>query len=154
MTGRVIFLALALATTGSAHAKPAQPRPASKASPARPSAAELRRGVRCKQPGHCTLSRALVERYLADLGGLGADVQVTPAEREGQPGFALTKVRRGSIFARLGLREGDLVDSVNGLAVSSPALAMAAFWTLRNADHFTVRIVRHGEPLTLDYWIR
>lgn len=126
-----------------------------KAPATRPSDAEVRRGVRCARPGRCTVSRALVERLLADTDALGADAHVAPVVSDGKPaGWALSAIRRGSVFARLGLRDGDVVQSVNGLDVSTPATAMMAFLTLRNANHFTVRIVRRGEPQTLDYSIR
>ena len=129
--------------------------PVRAAAPRRPSDAEVRRGVRCARPGHCTVSRALVDRLLADTDALGGDVRVAPALVDGKPsGFQLSAIRRGSVFARLGLRDGDVVQSVNGLDVSTPATAMLAFVTLRNATHFAVRIVRHGEPQTLDYSIR
>jgi len=59
----------------------------------------------------------------------------------------------GARFPWLHVR-GDLLQSVNGYELTSPAQALLAYTSLRNETRFTVRIVRHGEPLTLTYEIR
>lgn len=135
------------ATAGAATAPAARPTP--------PSDAEVRRGVRCQRPGHCTVTRALAERVLADVDALAADVRVAPAFVDGRAvGFRLSDIRAGSLPARLGLRDGDVIEAVNGLDVSTPAAALLAYMTLRNANQLAVRIVRHGRAQTFDYSIR
>lgn len=148
-----ILLAQLSVANAAAPAPSGAPASVTRARP--PSDAEVRRGVRCGKPGHCTVTRALVDKLVADVDALGGDVHVAPALVDGKPaGFQLSDIRRGSVFARLGLRDGDVVAAVNGMDVSTPAAAMLAFLTLRNATDLAVRIVRHGETQTLDYSIR
>lgn len=150
-----ILLAQLAVANAAAPATPPASAPATVTHKRPPSDAEVRRGVRCARPGHCTVTRALVDKLVADVDALGSDVHVAPALVDGRPaGFQLSDIRRGSVFARLGLRDGDVVAAVNGMDVSTPAAAMLAFMTLRDATDLTVRIVRHGETQTLDYSIR
>jgi len=116
---------------------------------------ELARGIHCSAPGQCVVRRALVDHILGDTETLSSAARVVPALVDGEPaGFKLYAVQPRSWLDRLGVRNGDLLQSVNGYELTSPAQALLAYTSLRNESRFTVRIVRHGEPLTLTYEIR
>lgn len=116
---------------------------------------ELGRGIKCSAPGNCVVRRALVDRMLADRETLAGAARIEPSIVDGQSdGFKIDAVRPRSWLARLGVRTGDTLQAVNGYELTSPAAALLAYAQLRNATHFTVRIVRHGEPITLTYEIR
>jgi general secretion pathway protein C len=116
-----------------------------------------RRGgeIRCDAAHRCVVARAFVEKMLADPDQLATTVRIVPSLVDGKPdGFKLYAMKPNSVWTRLGLANGDTVQTVNGYDVSSPENALLAFMQLRNATDFAVRIVRHGEPLTLNYEIR
>jgi general secretion pathway protein C len=116
---------------------------------------EVARGIKCGAPGNCVIRRALVDRMLADTETLAAAARIEPSSTDGKSdGFTFSAVRPRSWLDRLGVRDGDTLTAVNGYELTSPAAALIAYTQLRNATHFAVRIVRHGEPLTLTYEIR
>lgn len=52
-------------------------------------------------------------------------------------------------FASLGLRAGDLVTEINGVALNNPAQGMEVFRSLGNAPQVTVTVERDGQPQVL-----
>jgi general secretion pathway protein C len=84
----------------------------------------------------------------------GARVVPSPATN-GQPsGFKLYAVRPASVFAKLGIRSGDTVTSVNGFDLSSPDNALEVYTKVREASHLSVSVIRRGKTMTLNYNIR
>lgn len=119
------------------------------------SARELARGIRCTAPGQCVIRRALVDRVLADSEELANAARLVPAIVDGKPaGFKVFAVRAGSWLDRLGVRNGDLLQSINRYDLTTPEQALLAYMSLRNETRFVVRIVRRGEPQTLSFEIR
>lgn len=116
---------------------------------------EVARGIHCSAPGQCVVRRALVDRMLADNDTLATAGRVVPSLVDGKPdGFKVYAVRPGSWLDRLGVRSGDTLETVNDYELTTPAQALLAYMSLRNETRFAVRIVRHGEPLTLHFEIR
>ncbi len=52
-------------------------------------------------------------------------------------------------FAALGLRAGDLVTEINGIALNNPAQGMEVFRSLGDAPQVTVTVERDGQPQVL-----
>ncbi len=63
-------------------------------------------------------------------------------------------VRRGSVLAALGFENGDLVQRVDGIEISSPDAALEAYSHIRRRDAHDVELVRRGERLHHIYLIR
>lgn len=73
---------------------------------------------------------------------------------EGGPGARLDGIAPGSLLDALGLRNGDVVRSVNGLDVSTAEAALPAYARLRSARHFVLALERDGQPTTIDVAVR
>lgn len=94
------------------------------------------------------ISRAELDRELADFDSLSQQVQVAA---QPQGGFRLAHVRSGCFFERIGLRTNDVVLRVDGRPMNGVEDASAAYAWLRVADRFTVDVLRDGRPVTLRY---
>ncbi|MBW7931614.1 MAG: type II secretion system protein GspC [Gammaproteobacteria bacterium] len=64
-------------------------------------------------------------------------------------GYRVYPGRNRAQFVALGLRPGDLVTEINGLALNNPALAMETFRSLSNTSQVSVTIERDGQPQSL-----
>jgi len=108
--------------------------PAGVAVPPPPSAPALAPAEPASQP-------ATVRESLADLEALAGEVRIVPAhDAQRRPvGMTLSNIPRGSLLARLGLRDGDTVHRVNGASVATLADAMAVAAEL---DDPSVREIR------------
>lgn len=80
-------------------------------------------------------------------------IRPQPVFKDGQQqGYRVYPGRQREQFAQLGLRPGDLVTQINGMALDDPTRGMEIFRSLADASSVTVTIDRNGEiaMLTLD----
>ncbi len=78
--------------------------------------------------------------------------RVIPHEENGVVvGMRIYGIRRRSVLGALGLRNGDLVRSVNGRSVATAESMDAVVEDLGRASRIVVELERAGEPLTLTY---
>ena len=69
-------------------------------------------------------------------------------------GFRVFNIRSGSLFERMGLKNGDVIQSVNGTTLDDPSRALALLDEVQSADEITVDLLRDDHPNTLTYSIR
>jgi general secretion pathway protein C len=146
-------------TVGRPTTKKPTRRPETRSDPApekpRVSEADLEQGIRCAEAGRCTIERTLIDKLLANTNSLAATVRIVPSMVDNKPeGFKVYAIRPGSVWARIGLLNGDTIQTINGFDVSSPENALLAYTQLRDANELAVRIVRRGAAQTLEYQIR
>ncbi|MGZ3425184.1 MAG: type II secretion system protein GspC [Polyangia bacterium] len=123
--------------------------------PAPISEGELERGIKCATPGHCVIARKLLDRLLADTTTLATAARIVPSLHDGKAdGFKIYALRPGGVWSRLGFENGDTIQTINDMDMSSPEKALEIYTRLRDATEMTVRIVRRGQPLTLQFEIR
>jgi hypothetical protein len=80
--------------------------------------------------------------------------RIVPAIHDSMPvGVRVYAIRPYSNFARLGIQNGDLVESINDVALTSPDRVLAIYAQLREARHVHVDIKRRGVPMRLVYEI-
>ncbi|HZS39732.1 MAG TPA: type II secretion system protein GspC [Polyangia bacterium] len=104
---------------------------------------------------HCDVERAFLDRVMENLSSIATCARIVPSLVDGRPlGFKLYAIRPQSLFARLLLRNGDRIETINGMDLTSPDKALEVYTRLRAADNFVVALERRGEALTLDYSIR
>jgi general secretion pathway protein C len=98
------------------------------------------------------MQRSELERQLPLLTQRAMDGgRIVPAFEGGKlSGFRLLSVRADSLYAELGLRSGDVLETVNGASLSSPAVAVGLVTSLRDQRQISVVVNRGGERLTWD----
>jgi general secretion pathway protein C len=89
------------------------------------------------------------------MNELLSQVRIRPHFRDGQPdGLALTRIKSQSIFARMGLRSGDIVKGVNGNPIETPDDVLSLYEGLKSGSQISLEITRNGEPQTINYRIQ
>jgi general secretion pathway protein C len=95
------------------------------------------------------VGRGTVEKTLANPLSLRS-VRVVPEQVAGKlAGVRLFGVRPGSILDSVGIRNGDRIETVNGVNIAIPSQALEAYGRLRRAHRLMVHLVRAGQPLDL-----
>ena len=90
-----------------------------------------------------------------NMSGLLTQLRAVAEVAEGRPaGFRLFEIAGGSLFSRLGLQDGDVVQRVNGTAIGDPAALLGFLQRLRTEPRVALDIVRGGVPRTLVYDLR
>jgi general secretion pathway protein C len=124
-------------------------------SPRRPLApGELEAGITAAGETQFRVRRAIVDELLLDGPGMLPSLGVVPHEENDRlAGVKLYGIRRNGLWGKLGLHNGDLLRTVNGLDIASPDAALQAYAQLRSASQLSVSIERRGRPITLSYLI-
>ena len=129
-------------------------RPTIRAS-SQPPRTVLGSGVRRIGSNRWSVSREAIESAKGNLSQLMTQVRVTPNFTEGKPdGFKLLSIKRGSIFDRLGLRNGDVVRGINDVPLDSPEKALEVYGQLESGQSVRVDVVRRGRQQTFTYELK
>jgi general secretion pathway protein C len=101
------------------------------------------------------LDRRDVRRALADLDRAATQIRAVPNVIDGEAiGYRVFGIRTDSVFARLGLQNGDVVKRVNTVALTDPTRALAVLRELPRERRVTLEIARRERPRTLTYEVR
>jgi general secretion pathway protein C len=96
-----------------------------------------------------------VQHQLENLGSLFTQMRAVPNMKDGTAnGFRIFAIRRNSLFQKLGLKNNDVVQRVNGMELNDPARAMGLLDELKGENRLTIDVLRGKEPRTLTYEIR
>jgi general secretion pathway protein C len=94
-------------------------------------------------PARAASVQQVVEQSAA---GLTEIIRPQPVFKDGrQQGYRVYPGRQRQQFAQLGLRPGDLITQINGMALDDPARGMEIFRSLADATSVTVTVDRNGE---------
>ncbi len=117
--------------------------------------ASLENGIKKTGDNTYEIDKSLVDKVLANPMAVAKGARVVPAVKNGKPdGFKLYAIRPSSVYAKLGLSNGDTLQSINGFELTSADKALEAYTKLREATSLEVEVTRRGKPMTLKYSIR
>jgi type II secretory pathway component PulC len=101
------------------------------------------------------LPKDLRDAMLANPMALSKGARVVPSVKDGQPdGFKLYAIRPSSVWAALGLSNGDTLTAIDSLPLTSADKALEAYEKLQKATSVKVSITRRGKPMTMTYTIK
>lgn len=116
---------------------------------------QIDEGIEVVSATERNVDRGLVESLIENSSSLMSQARVLPYERDGEvQGFKLYGIRRDSLLGKLGLRNGDIVNNIGGVEMTSPDQALMAYTKLRGANNLTVTFTRRGQRQTMDFNIR
>jgi len=112
-------------------------------------------GIKKLDDTHVQITRSIVDSVLANPMAVAKGARVVPAIKDGKPsGFKLYAIRPRSVWARIGLANGDTLVAINGFDLTSADRALEVYTKLREAKSLAVDIERRGKPLTLNIVIK
>lgn len=101
------------------------------------------------------VSRSEVDESLKNVHQLLTQVRIRPHFRDGKPdGLAISNIRPGSFFAKLGLRNGDIVQGINGRNIKSPDDVMEVYQKLKSGSRVALQVMRNREEKIINYQFR
>ncbi len=81
-------------------------------------------------------------------------MRAVPHFKDGNPnGLKLLSVRAGSLFSKLGLQRGDILQKINGMDLDIKK-GLEIFNQLKSENNIVMVIERKGAPQTLEYEIK
>jgi general secretion pathway protein C len=99
-----------------------------------------------------TIKRSDINESLKDLNGLISQASIQPHYTDGEAdGLAVTGIKAGSIFRKMGLRNGDIVKGVNDNEIKSPEDLINMYNDLKSAPDISLQVMRRGRERSLNY---
>lgn len=100
---------------------------------------------------HYLVRRSFLEQQLAE-NRLAREARMVPAYEDGGAiGIKIFGVRPSSTMARFGLKNGDTLETFNGLPLASPDDALEAYTHVRTGTKFVLGLQRNGAHVDLHY---
>ena len=111
--------------------------------------------IRQTSPTAFVVDRRELTGAADDMSGLMTQLRAVAEIQDGRPaGFRLFRMKDDSIFRRLGLQNGDVVQRVNGQAVADPSNLLGFLQRLRTEPRVALEIRRGAERHTMVYDLR
>jgi hypothetical protein len=103
-------------------------------------------------PNKYAIDKATRDQIFANPMAVANGARVVPAMKDGKPnGFKLYAIRPTSLFATLGLLNGDTVVTINGSDLTSADKALEVYTKLRDATTIELEVERKGVRIKIDY---
>jgi general secretion pathway protein C len=104
------------------------------------------------------VERRVIDGVLEHLDNQMRRTRVVPYSKNGRVvGLTLFGVRPDSLFGYLGIENGDRVDSINGIAMSTPENVLAAYAGLLTSNELSnelsVLVTRRGSRVRFEYYL-
>jgi general secretion pathway protein C len=97
-----------------------------------------------KPPGKYVMDRVGVENIVK-----GYAKQAGSARGHGKDGIVIRRLQPDEALAQIGLRDGDVLQEINGFHLSDPEEALEAYAKLRKAARLDIKVLREGKPMTV-----
>ena len=128
---------------------PRQGRAANAATP------PLGTGIRALSADRYDVPRDEVARVLSNLNTVATKARIVPAFRDGKAtGFKIFSIRPDSLYSRIGVQNGDVIQRINGLDINSPEKALEAYARMKDATRIDLEIERRGQLVRKTYYVR
>ena len=94
------------------------------------------------------LERREVEHAMNNLNTLFKQVRAVPyATKDGVPqGFRLFAIKANSMIDRLGVKNGDVIQRVNGVEISDPSTAFSLLQDIQGQSRVQIDVMRNHQP--------
>jgi general secretion pathway protein C len=117
--------------------------------------ADVEKGVHKIDDTHYDVDRALVDKLLLDPSQIMRSARIVPSIKDGKAnGFKMYAIRPNSVYAKIGMQNGDTIQSINGFEITSPDKALEVYTKVKSANSLSVQITRRGQPVSMDYQIK
>jgi len=112
-------------------------------------------GVRKLSDGKFMVDQKEVLASTENMGQILTQARALPYVEQGKTiGFKITEIIPGSIYEKIGLQNGDVIQRVNSQDVDDPAKFFQLYQGLKNERSIAIDLLRGGQPQTLNYDIQ
>ncbi len=101
------------------------------------------------------IDRRELESTVANINEVFTQARAVPFFQDGKTvGFRVFAIKPGSVFEKIGLQNGDVINRVNGVELTDPTKAISLFTELQNEGHIAVDLQRNKQSKNFSYEIR
>lgn len=112
-------------------------------------------GIRQASEDRFVIDRGALETSIANPSEILTQARAVPNIVDGKiKGFSIFSIKPGSVYEKLGIKNGDIIMRVNGTDLDSPAKALEFYGAISSASEITLDIERAGQRKTVTYNVK
>jgi general secretion pathway protein C len=112
-------------------------------------------GIRKVSDGKFMVDQREIASSTENLGTILTQARALPFMEQGKTvGFRISEIVPGSIYEKIGLVNGDVVQRVNSQDVDEPAKFFQMYQGLKDEKRISIDLLRNGQRQTLNYDVR
>jgi general secretion pathway protein C len=112
-------------------------------------------GIEQVAPTQFSVNRGEIDKALSDINNILTQARAVPHFENGvAAGYKLFQIVPGSIYQKLGLKDGDVICGFDGQPANDPAVAFQQLSDLKNRSHLDLCVKRDGKQNTYGYDFR
>jgi general secretion pathway protein C len=101
---------------------------------------------------HKIIDKSLIDHYGKNMDDIYKNIGISEIKKgNALEGFKISFIRKGSPFAKLGLKRGDVIKAMNGEKIDSYNAAFSMYKNISNINNLTLVIERGKEEMELEY---
>jgi len=102
--------------------------------------------------GTTVVSRGFIQDAMANMGNILSQAQIRPYFTAGVPdGFIVSSIRPGSLYQKMGIANGDIIQEVNNRKIRTVDDVMGLLSTIRSGSSLSLGIKRREKSEMLNY---
>jgi general secretion pathway protein C len=99
-----------------------------------------------------SIKRGDIDASFENINDLISQATIQPHYTDGQAdGLTVTGIKAGSIFRKMGLRNGDIVKGVNNSEIKTAEDLISMYSDIRSDSNVSLQIIRRGRETSLNY---
>jgi general secretion pathway protein C len=111
-------------------------------------------GVKQLSENQYVVAKSEINNALTNLSDLATKARIVPSFKNGVAnGFKLFSIVPDSLYAKIGVQNGDVIRRINGYEMNSPDKALEIYQKLRDASRIEIELERRGETVRKSYSI-
>jgi general secretion pathway protein C len=101
------------------------------------------------------IAREVFDGLQDNMTQLMTQARIVPYFQKGKiNGYKIFAIKKKSFYKNLGLKNGDIIQRVNGMDISSPEKALQMMQQLKSETSFQIDLTRKGQQRTFTYSVR
>lgn len=126
------------------------PMPVSNNNP--PPSVGMGAGIKALSENEYEVPRGEIDKTLSNLNDVAMQARIVPAFKDGvATGFKILSPRSDSIYAKIGVQNGDVIRRINGFEMNSPEKALEIYTKLKEANRIDIELERNGSTVRKTY---
>jgi general secretion pathway protein C len=101
-------------------------------------------------------TRQWVEKAITvDFAKTLQDAKASPNQVNGEiKGFVLTRIRPDSVYEKMGMQDGDVIEAINGIELNDAARAIQTLNAMRNENNLEIKVKRGGSSSVMNVQVK
>ncbi|MEL6339103.1 MAG: type II secretion system protein GspC [Myxococcota bacterium] len=101
------------------------------------------------------VSKDYIDETMGNLSKVATQARIVPSFKNGKAnGFKLFSIKPNSIYQKIGLQNGDVIQKINGYTIDSPDKALEIYSKLKTSRDVNIELLRRGRATSKNYNIR